>query len=57
MAGVGVAFKLICAIMTKLELDDEKKTQIFNYFLPIVTIGTVADIVPLIAENRAIVRR
>jgi single-stranded DNA-specific DHH superfamily exonuclease len=28
--------------------DDKKKNKIFNYFLPIVAIGTVADVVPLI---------
>lgn len=48
LAGVGVAFKLICALLTKSKLDQEKKNQIFNYFLPIVTIGTVSDVVPLV---------
>lgn len=57
LAGVGVAFKLVCALLTKSTFDQEKRNQIFNYFLPIVTIGTVADIVPLVGENRAIVKR
>ena len=48
LAGVGVAFKLINALLAKSKFTNEKKNQIFNYFLPIVAIGTVADIVPLV---------
>ena len=57
LAGVWVAFKLINALLTKTNFDKEKKNQIFNYFLPIVAIGTVADIVPLVDENRVIVKK
>ena len=57
LAGVGVAFKLINALLSKSKFTNEKKGQIFNYFLPIVAIGTVADIVPLVGENRVIVKR
>jgi single-stranded-DNA-specific exonuclease len=35
----------------------DAKNEIFNYFLPIVAIGTVADVVPLVDENRVIVKR
>lgn len=57
LAGVGVAFKLINAILAKSSFTKEKKNQIFQYFLPIVAIGTVADVVPLIDENRIIVKK
>ncbi len=57
LAGVGVAFKLACAITEKSTLDKNIKNRIFNYFLPVVAIGTVADVVPLIHENRVIVKR
>ena len=57
LAGVGVAFKLINALLSKSTFSKEKKNQIFNYFLPIVAIGTVADVVPLVQENRVIVKR
>ncbi|HKL44343.1 MAG TPA: single-stranded-DNA-specific exonuclease RecJ [Candidatus Absconditabacterales bacterium] len=66
LAGVGVAFKLICALLDQigifngddtLEENGNKKNKIFNYFLPIVAIGTVADIVPLIGENRLLVKK
>jgi single-stranded-DNA-specific exonuclease len=57
LAGVGVAFKLINALLSKCTLDNQRKNQIFNFFLPIVAIGTVADVVPLLDENRFIVKR
>jgi single-stranded-DNA-specific exonuclease len=57
LAGVGVAFKLICALLTRSTFNQEQKNQIFNYFLPVVAIGTVADVVPLVHENRIIVKR
>jgi single-stranded-DNA-specific exonuclease len=57
LAGVGVAFKLICALTERSTLTKDKKNQVFNYFLPVVAIGTVADVVPLVNENRVIVKR
>lgn len=50
-AGCGVAFKLICA----LEGGDDE--FLGDEFLDLVTLGTIADIVPLTGENRTIVRR
>lgn len=52
LAGVGVAFKLIQALCIKMNLPNEN----FLRFLDIVCLGTVADIVPLIDENRVIVK-
>ncbi len=57
LAGVGVAFKLICALLTKSKFDTKQRNEIFNYFLPIVAIGTVSDVVPLVHENRIIVKK
>lgn len=51
LAGVGVTFKLIYAISLKLNLDRKKYLK----YLDIVCLGTVADIVPLVEENRIIV--
>ncbi|KRM96594.1 single-stranded-DNA-specific exonuclease [Liquorilactobacillus aquaticus DSM 21051] len=45
LAGVGVAFKLACALLDELPSE----------MLDLVAIGTVADLVPLVAENRALV--
>lgn len=52
LAGVGVAFKFIQAISKKLNLPDERYLR----YLDIVCIGTIADIVPLIDENRIIAK-
>ena len=52
LAGVGVTFKLIEAISLKLGLDRKKYLK----YLDIVCLGTVADIVPLVNENRVIVK-
>lgn len=57
LAWVWVAFKLIVAMLSKCNLTSERKNQIFNFFLPIVAIWTVADVVPLLWENRYIVKK
>ena len=51
LAGVGVAFKLILA----LAMDRGMKTKdIFDKYVDLVTLGTIADVVPLLGENRII---
>lgn len=52
LAGVGVAFKVITALAMKLGLEKEAYLK----YLDIVTIGTIADIVPLLDENRIITK-
>ena len=52
LAGVGVVFKLIQAIGIELELDQKEYLK----YLDIVCIGTISDIVPLVDENRVIVK-
>lgn len=52
LAGVGVTFKLIHALSMEMNLPKENYLK----FLDIVCLGTVADIVPLIEENRVIVK-
>lgn len=48
-AGVGVAFKLVCA----LEGDAE---AVLERYADLVAIGTLADVMPLTGENRVLVR-
>lgn len=59
LCGAGVAFKLAWAICKKMG-DGEKATPRMRNFLMsavgLAAIGTVADVVPLIGENRIIVR-
>lgn len=52
LAGVGVAFKLLQGLASQLP---ELKERLFNN-LDLVAFGTVADIVPLLEENRIIVK-
>lgn len=47
LAGVGVVFKLLCA----LEGDTER---ILDLYADIIAVGTVADVMPIIDENRRI---
>ena len=58
LAGVGVAFKLAHALV-KRGRELKKPTAIgveLRHYLDIVALGTVADIVPLLDENRILVR-
>jgi len=56
LCGVGVAFKLVQALVGTLEWPSEKRRRILESFLKLVAIGTVADVVPLTGENRIIVK-
>ncbi|MBQ7637888.1 MAG: single-stranded-DNA-specific exonuclease RecJ [Clostridia bacterium] len=49
LAGVGVALKLAAA------LEDGDYTMVLDEYLDLVTLGTIADIVPLTGENRTLV--
>ncbi len=51
LAGVGVAFKLAHAL-----LREKGRENIVDGFLKVVAIGTIADIMQLTGENRAIVK-
>ena len=53
LAGVGVAFKLVQAIYQKFF---PEKIQQLKWMIDLVSIGTVADCVPLTSENRTIVK-
>lgn len=55
LAGVGIAYKLSCALLTK---DKSTVTSLpdCQEYLDLVALGTVADIAPLVGENRALVR-
>jgi len=51
LAGVGVIFKLVRALSQELGIDDQSQ----NY-IDLVALGTVADVVTLVDENRIIVK-
>jgi single-stranded-DNA-specific exonuclease len=52
LAGVGVAHKVIQALMTSIGKEDQ-----MDGHMDLVAIGTVADMVPLVGENRYLVKR
>lgn len=52
LSGVGVAFKLICALAKEMRLSPEAPFR----FLDLVALGTIGDVVPLLGENRLLVK-
>jgi len=63
LAGVGIAYKIAEALLS----DDESQTvdrplstvngQLLNSLLDLVALGTVADLAPLVGENRVLVKK
>lgn len=51
LAGVGVVFKVVQALAQTMDAKD-----VIDKYIEIVALGTVADVVPLLDENRIIVR-
>ncbi len=54
LAGVGVAFKLVLAVAMKMGLSTG---EYFDKYVDLAAIGTIADVVPLVGENRIIVEK
>lgn len=52
LAGCGVAFKLTQALCKNLDLNENQALK----YLDIACVGTISDVVPLIDENRVIVK-
>lgn len=47
LCGVGVAFKFVCAMES-----DAQDEQLLMEYAPLITLGTIGDVVPLLDENR-----
>jgi single-stranded-DNA-specific exonuclease len=52
LAGVGVAFKLVCALEKDTDLN-----QLLMTYGDLVAIGTIADVMSVVGENRMLIRR
>lgn len=50
LAGVGVAFKLLCAL-------EGSPVPVLERYADLVAVGTIADVMPLVGENRYIVKK
>jgi single-stranded-DNA-specific exonuclease len=52
LAGVGVALKLVQALLQ----ESGRGLDLLPHFIKVAAIGTLADVVPLLGENRVIAR-
>jgi len=52
LAGVGVAFKLVCALEREHGLD-----ELLRLYSDLVAVGTIADVMPVVGENRELIKR
>ena len=52
LAGVGVAFKLVCALE-----GDFRSDEMFHRYGDLVAVGTIADVMPVGGENRELIGR
>lgn len=58
LAGVGIAYKIAEALLSNEEQEmRNEKLVTLNSLLDLVALGTVADLAPLVGENRVLVRR
>ena len=55
LSGAGVAFKLSQALLSGLEWAPSRLHSVLHSMLKVAAIGTVADVVPLLGENRVFV--
>lgn len=58
LAGVGVVYKLVCALENELRTDGDLERAVMNVsnkYIDLVAIGTVADVMPVRDENRLII--
>ncbi len=63
LVGAGVAYKLICGLLTDVSRVPRSTFHVYGgvegfqkWLLDIVAIGTVADVAPIIGENRVLVK-
>jgi single-stranded-DNA-specific exonuclease len=61
LAGVGIAYKIAEALLNKRNKEQVMRNNsiivTLNSLLDLVALGTVADLAPLVGENRVLVRR
>lgn len=56
LAGAGIAYKLVHATLKKLGIESESAKAFLTELIEFVAIGTIADIVSILDENRALVK-
>jgi single-stranded-DNA-specific exonuclease len=56
LCSAGVVFKLVHALLKTREIEGADPRELLKETLDLVAVGTIADIVPLVDENRLLVR-
>lgn len=56
LCGAGVAYKLLEALYEELHRPEAEKTDFMEKYLTFAAVATIGDIVPLLGENRTIVK-
>lgn len=56
ICGAEVALKFACVLFAKVGIDDTSRKKLFRRFTELAAIGTVCDVMPLIEENRSLVK-
>jgi len=56
LAGVGVAFKVVQAL-SAIFMEDAPRRAYLNGLLDLVALGTVADVAPVVGENRILIQQ
>ncbi len=57
LAGVGIAYKIAEGLLRENDQADVVNGRILNSLLDLVALGTVADLAPLVGENRVLVKK
>lgn len=57
ICGATVALKVVLGVADALHVSRARKKEMLDWLLPFATIATVADCMPLIGENRLIVKQ
>lgn len=57
LCGAGVAFKTLCALEQHAQLSDDMQEEMLAQYGDLLAVGILADAVPLLGENRLLVKR
>jgi single-stranded-DNA-specific exonuclease len=56
LCGAGLAFKFAAGLLSRMQIPERKGRELLASFLKLAAIATIADVMPLVGENRAMVR-